>query len=198
MFFSNCSMKWSRVLADSQEFILRVSCGFQRAFGIAPNARFSMKMWNRRLTASQTDDSHTVVVGISDKYLSDLKVQQRCEHEHRSAVHSSSNRPRRETAVVFTGRNTPNGTYNLGWSTLADFSLLMRMSRSGLLPVSRPYARDHSRRERHSCQATGSRPACGRVRRAPRHPRFRRAEHARSRCAMCRGLRCSSLAGTRR
>ncbi len=47
---------------------------------------FSMKMWNCRLTASQTDDSHTVVVGISDKYLTDLKVQKRWEHEHRSAT----------------------------------------------------------------------------------------------------------------
>src|SRR6266480_6729286 len=28
---------------------------------------FSMKMWNCRLTAAQTDDAHTVVVGISDK-----------------------------------------------------------------------------------------------------------------------------------
>jgi len=45
-----------------------------------------MKMWNCRLTASQTDDSHTVVVGISDKYLTDLKVQKRWEHEHRSAA----------------------------------------------------------------------------------------------------------------
>jgi hypothetical protein len=62
---------------------------------------------------------------------------------------------------------------------------------------SRPYTRDHSRRERYFCQTTGSRPACGRVRHVPRHPRSRRAEHARSRCAMCRGLRCSSLVGTR-
>jgi IS30 family transposase len=54
------------------------------------------------------------------------------------------------------------------------------------------------RRERHFCQATGSRPACERLRGVPRHPRSRRAEHARSRCAMCRGLRCSSLVGTRR
>jgi hypothetical protein len=34
------------------------------AFGTVPNTLFSMKMWNCRLLASQTDDAHTVVVGI--------------------------------------------------------------------------------------------------------------------------------------
>src|SRR5713101_4262987 len=69
---------------------------------------------------------------------------------------------------------------------------------TGLLPNRRLYARDHSGRERHFCRATGSRPACGRVRRVPRHPRSRRAEHARSQCAVCRSLRASSPVGTPR
>ena len=73
------------------------------------------------MTASQTDDSHMVVVGISDKYLTDLKVQKRWEHEHRSAashfLNLASEERRQLSKQAVIPRTEP---YNLDWSTLAD------------------------------------------------------------------------------
>jgi len=61
---------------------------------------FPMKMWNCQLTASQTDDEHTVVVGISYK----SSQTSRSRNDGARAPFSSFTLPqtgqRRETPVV--------------------------------------------------------------------------------------------------